>query len=72
MCPGMQFSESTVDNYRALIATRGGIVLSDNSSPKTNNRWTAERSLIGAMSFAIVVAMTHFYPVAEEDVEWRQ
>ena len=35
LCPGMQFSDSTIDNYRVLIATRGGIVLSDNSNPKS-------------------------------------
>jgi hypothetical protein len=45
--------------------------LINKSNAKTNNRWTAEHSLIGSMSLLIVVALTHFYVVDDEDVEWR-
>jgi hypothetical protein len=46
--------------------------LTDKSIAKTNARWTAEHSSIVTMALIIVVASTHFYVVADEDIEWRQ
>ena len=68
----MKFNPTTVNNYMALFANRGGISLTEKSIAKTNARWTAEHSSIGTMALVIVVATTHFYVVATEDTEWRQ
>mgnify|MGYP006192601003 FL=1 len=68
----MKFNATTVNNYMALFANKGGISLTDKSIAKTNSRWTAEHSSIGTMALIIVVASTHFYVVADEDIEWRQ
>jgi hypothetical protein len=68
----MKFNPTTVDNYMALFATKGGISLTDKSIAKNNASWTAEHSSIGMMALIIVVASTHFYVVADEDIEWRQ
>ena len=67
-----QYNLTTLSNYMALLATRAGITTTDKSIPKTDSRFTAERSLIGSESLAVVVAMTHFYVTAEESVEHRQ
>jgi hypothetical protein len=68
----MKFNPTTVNNYMALFANKGGISLTEKSIAKTNARWTAEHSSIGTMALVIVVATTHFYVVATEDTEWRQ
>ena len=68
----MKFNPTTVDNYMALFATKGGISLTDKSIAKNNASWTAEHSSIGMMALIIVVASTHFYVVADEDIEWLQ
>ena len=68
----MKFNPTTVDNYMALFATKGGISLTNKSIAKNNASWTAEHSSIGMMALIIVVASTHFYVVADEDIEWRQ
>jgi hypothetical protein len=68
----MKFNPTTVHNYMALFATKGGISLTDKSIAKNNASWTAEHSSIGMMALIIVVASTHFYVVADEDIEWRQ
>jgi hypothetical protein len=68
----MKFNPTTINNYMALFASKGGISLTENSIAKTNVRWTAENSFIGTMALIFVVATTHFYVVANEDTEWRQ
>jgi hypothetical protein len=68
----MKFNPTTINNYMALFANKGGFSLTENSIAKTNARWTAEHSSIGTMAWIIVVATTHFYVVADEDTEWRQ
>jgi hypothetical protein len=68
----MRFNSKTVNNYMELFATKGGISLTDKSIAKTNAIWTAEHSSIGTMALIIVVASTHFYVVADEDIEWQQ
>lgn len=70
--PKKKYNATTVNNYLAAMATRGNISLQGKSIAKTNARYTKERSVIGSMSLILVVAMTHFYVVEEEDVEWRQ
>jgi len=73
LCPSdMKFNPTTVNNYMALFATKGGISLTDKSIAKPNARWTAELSSIGTIALIIVGASTHFYVVADEDIEWRQ
>ncbi len=44
---GMKFNPTTVNNYMALFADRGGISLTEKSIAKTNARWTAVHSSIG-------------------------
>ncbi len=68
----MKFNPTTVNNYMALFANRGGTSLTKKSIAKTNARWTVEHSSIGTMALVIVVAPTHFYVVATKDTEWRQ
>jgi hypothetical protein len=68
----MKFNPTTVNNYMALFATKGGISLTDKSIAKTNARWTVEHSSIGTMALIIVVASTHVYVAADEEIEWRQ
>jgi len=68
----VKFNATTVNNYMVLFANKGGISLTDKSIAKNNSRWTAEHSFIGTMALIIVVAATHFYVVADEDIEWRQ
>jgi hypothetical protein len=65
----MKFNLTTINNYMALFANKGGISLTENSIVKTNARWTAEHSSIGTMALIIVVATTLFYVVANEDTE---
>jgi hypothetical protein len=68
----MKFNPTTINNYMALFANKGGVSLTENSIAKTNTCWTAEHSSIGTMALIIVVATTHFYPVANKDTEWRK
>ena len=56
----------------AYLTEHYNVCLKEDSIPKTNARYTAENSLIGAMAQLIVVAMTYFYVADKEDVEWRQ
>ena len=57
----------------ALFTQMGvGLTLSNTSTAKTNNRFTAENSLLEAISYLVVVSMTHFYVAESEDPEWRQ
>ena len=51
----MKFNATTVNNYMALIANKGGISLTDKSIAKNNSRWTAEHSSIGTMALIIVL-----------------
>jgi len=66
-----KYNGTTLCNYLARFAKRDDFTLQLKTNPKTNNRWTAEHSTINAMAFIIIVAMTHFYVVDEEDIEWR-
>jgi hypothetical protein len=68
----MKFNPTTINNYMALFANKGGISLTENSIAKTNACWTAKHSSIKTMALIIVAATTHFYVVANEDTEWRQ
>jgi hypothetical protein len=68
----MKFNPTTINNYMALFANKGGTSLTETSIAKTNAHWTAEHSSIGTMALIIFVATTHFYVVANEDTEWRQ
>jgi hypothetical protein len=63
----MKFNPTTINNYMALFANKGGISLTENSIAKTNACWTAEHSSIGTMALIIVVATRYFYVVANED-----
>jgi hypothetical protein len=68
----MRFNATTINNYMALFANKGGISLTEKSTAKTNARWTAKHSSIGTMALIIIVACTHFYVVASDDTEWRK
>ena len=68
---GKVFPHTTLNNYFAAFANRGGISLIRNSIDNTNARFAAERSLIGSMALAILIALTHFYIVEVDDIEWR-
>jgi hypothetical protein len=61
-------SMQTAKNYHSGLALHeNGVPAGMNSThPKTNTRWTAERSLISAMTFALVVAATHHQVVDRE------
>ena len=63
-------NQSDVSNtYMAIFACiSGDLTITDNSIAKTNNRFTAENSLLEAICYLIVVAMTHFYLVDTEDL----
>ncbi len=66
------FNPTTINNYMALVANKGGICFTKNSISKVNARWTAEHSLIGTMALVIVVACMHFYVVANENTKCCQ
>ena len=68
---GKKWCRQTLANYAAYLAKRFNLCLTEGSIDKTNARYTAENSLIGAMAQLVIVAMTHFYVVEEEDPEWR-
>ena len=65
-----KYNSTTLCNYLARFAKRDDFTLQLKTNPKTNNRWTAEHSTINAMAFIIIVALTHFYVVDEEDIDW--
>ena len=64
-----KWNRQTLQNYVAYLTEHFNVCLKEDSIPKTNARYTAENSLIGAMGQLIVVAMTHFYVADKEDVE---
>lgn len=67
-----RYDPSTISNYLALFAQQEGITVTDDSVPKTKNRWVQEQSWIGSTQYSLVVASTHCYPVMSEDPEWRK
>ena len=66
------FNATTINNYMALFASKGGNILTEKSIAKTNAHWSAKHSSIGTMALIIVVACTHFYVVAIDDTKWRK
>jgi hypothetical protein len=66
------FNPTTLNNYMALFASKGGICLTEKSIAKTNAHWTAKHSSFGSMALIIIVASTHCYVVASDDTEWRK
>ena len=70
---GKMMSSTTVNTYTALLASYSDkLTITDCSIAKSNNRFTVENSLIEAVCYTVVVAMTHFYVAETEDVEWRE
>mmetsp|Transcript_29980 Transcript_29980/g.63584 ORF Transcript_29980/g.63584 Transcript_29980/m.63584 type:complete len:120 (-) Transcript_29980:443-802(-) len=63
---------NTARSTHLLQSTTTWHCIINKSIAKTNTRYTAERSLVGSMALLIIVAMTHFHIVAEDDSEWRQ
>jgi hypothetical protein len=60
---GTKVSKASLTNYMALIhATVDGISAVETAIPKTNSRYTAEHSLMAAVSLLLTVATTFFYP----------
>jgi hypothetical protein len=56
-------SKSSLTNYMALIhATVDGISAVESAIPKTNSRYTAEHSLMAAVSLLLTISTTFFYP----------
>ncbi len=51
----MKFDPTTLNNYMALFANRGGISLTKKSIAKTNARWRVEHSSIGTMALIIML-----------------
>lgn len=56
-------SKTSVTNYKALIhAIVPGVSAVETAIPKTNSRYTAEHSLMAAVSLLLLVATTHLFP----------
>ena len=54
------FSHQTTRNYMALFAEHPGINLKKYAIKKTETRYTAENSIIAAISFLHLIATTHY------------
>ena len=65
-------SHGSIRNYSALLSNHPSISISCSAITKTNNRFTAENSLISAMAFIMVVATTHFIIVPKESESIRE
>ena len=66
-----RYNPQTLKNYFAYMADQAGITITDLSVPKSPNRWIRERSIIGAMAFAVTTAMAHSFVVPIEDPTYR-
>ena len=64
-------SRTSVNNYKAVLASQASVSITTTAISKTNNRYTAEKSLISVMAFLIVVVSTHFILANEENDEIR-
>ena len=58
-----KMKRTSVSNYMALIAHQPGISICRKVIDKTTSRYTAENSLISAMSLLCIIAATHFMVV---------
>ncbi|KAL3758133.1 hypothetical protein ACHAWU_004214 [Discostella pseudostelligera] len=63
----IEVSESTVNNYRALLCCDGDLSIVSSFIDKTNNRFIAENSIRAAISTAFIVGATHLLHVEEYD-----
>ena len=72
ICATKNPSRTTVNNYKCVLASQASVSITTTAISKTNNRYTAENSLISAMAFLIVVASTHFILANEENDEIRK
>ena len=59
--------KSTLTNYIALMAHSPEISICTSTTSKTTTRFTAENSLISAMSLCCLVAYTHYDITTEEN-----
>ena len=61
-------SVQTVKNIPAMVANQCGISIDGSTAiAKTNTRFTAENSIIAAMSLALAIAYANYIPITEED-----
>ena len=67
-----RYSTKVLRNYFHYICVQAGVTITDLSVPKSPNRWIRERSFIGAMAYAITVALAHIYVVPVEDPNYRK
>ena len=65
-------SQTTLNNSKAVISSQSSISITTSAIQKTNNRFTAENSLISSMSFILVIASTHYMTTYDEQQETRQ
>ena len=72
ICATKNPSRTSVNNYKCVLASQASVSITTTAISKTNNRYTAENSLISAMAFLIVVASTHFILANEENDEIRK
>ena len=56
----MKPSHTTINNYKAMLATSEGVSICSSTISKTNTRYTAENSLISSMALICTVAASHF------------
>ena len=72
ICATKNPSRTSVNNYKCVLASQASVSITKTAISKTNNRYTAEKSLIFAMAFLIVVANTYFILANEENDEIRK
>ena len=68
----IEVSESTVNNYRALLCCDGNLSIASSYIDKTNNRFIAENSIRAALSTLFTVCVTHLLHVDEYDAATKK
>ena len=72
ICATKNPSHTSINNYKAVLASQSSVSINTTAISKTNNRYTAENSLISAMTFLVVIASTHFILANEEKDKIRK
>ena len=65
-------SHTSINNYKAVLPSQSSVSITTIAISNTNNRYTAEKSLISAMVFLVVAASTHFILTNKENDEIRK
>jgi hypothetical protein len=62
-------SRVSLTNYKAIIhANVKGMSAAESAIPKTNSRYTAEHSLMAAVSLLLIIATTHLFPTPPSNI----